>query len=73
MLVNLGGSANPALYRPTGKPDLTSGSWDPVPHADSPDGTFAVSNLTYSTTEGTNSAIYIESGDTNGFFRIESE
>ena len=73
MLVYLGEGADAAQYRPKGRAELDSGSWDAVPHAADPGGTFAVSNFAYSVTEGTNTAIYVKSTNTVEFFRIEVE
>jgi hypothetical protein len=73
MLVYLGVGADASQYRPKGRAELDSGSWDAVPHAADPGGTFAVSNLSYSVTEGTNTAIYVKSTNTVEFFRIEVE
>jgi hypothetical protein len=73
MLVYLGAGADASQYRPKGRAQLDSGSWDAVPHAADPGGTFAVSNLSYSVTEGTNTAIYVKSTNTVEFFRIEVE
>jgi hypothetical protein len=61
MLVYLADRADASKYRPKGRVALDDGSWDAVPHAAAPDGTFAVSNLSCSATEGTNTAIYVKS------------
>jgi hypothetical protein len=73
MVIQLDGGANPSQYSPKYKSDLHSGTWDPVPHADSPAGTFAVSNLSYAASEGTEAAIYVKSTNTVEFFRIDGQ
>jgi hypothetical protein len=73
MVVQLDAGVDASLYRPKNSTDLVFGSWNPVAHSDSFDGTFAISNLTYSAPEGTNKVIYVKSEDAAEFFRIDAE
>lgn len=56
---------------PLGRDDLLSGAWANVPHSDDGINPFMVTNLTYSTVEGTNVAIYVQTTNSAGFFGIE--
>jgi fibronectin-binding autotransporter adhesin len=56
---------------PLGRDDLLSGAWANIPHSDDGINTFMVTNLTYSTVEGTNVVIYVQTTNPAGFFGIE--
>ncbi len=73
MVVQLEAGADASQYRPKIKSDLTVGTWDPVAHSDSVSGTYAISNLTYSSAEGSNLVIYVTSTNTVEFFNIQAE
>ncbi|MEN8254824.1 MAG: hypothetical protein ABFR33_05070 [Verrucomicrobiota bacterium] len=60
-------------YWPEGRSDLSMGSWGTVAHSDNADGSFTETNLSYSATEGTHVAIYLQIDATNKFFRIQGE
>ena len=65
--------ADPAFYYPKGNTDLMSGTWAGVAHSDSAAGPFVVTNLTYSTAEGDNEVIYVETPDAMKFFGVGEE
>ena len=60
-------------YWPEGRADLVVGSWTNVPHSDDGANAFVVTNLDYSTAEGTNMVIYVEANMAKEFFRITGE
>ncbi len=60
-------------YWPEGKLDLVSGSWTNIAHSDDGVNAFVVTNLDYSTAEGTNKVIYVEASAAKEFFRINGE
>ena len=64
--------ADPALYYPKGTVDLTVG-FSGVAHSDNVAGPFIVTNLSYSTAEGDDEAIYVETTATEKFFGIGEE
>ena len=57
-------------YYPMTTPDLAPSSWVEVPHSKDGSDPFIVTNLAYSTTDGTNDIIYVKVGDAQGFFGI---
>ena len=58
-------------YYPVSKTDLvTGGTWTEVAHSDDGSHPFMVTNLSYSTAEGTNEVIYVQSTDVQKFFEI---
>lgn len=57
-------------YYPIADNDLTVASWTTVEHSDNPTTGFAVTNLDYSTTSGTNKVIYVQSTEAQKFFKI---
>lgn len=61
--------ADPALYYPKGSTDLTAG-FSGVAHSDDAGGPFVITNLSYSTAEGDNEAIYVETTEAAKFFGI---
>ena len=64
--------ADSALYYPKGTADLTLGFSD-VAHSDNAAGPFIVTNLSYSTAEGDDEAIYVETTEDAKFFGIGEE
>lgn len=68
LTVNVGGTAD--SYSLLGTDDLT-GSWAAVPHSDDGVNPFVVTNLGYSTSDGSNLVIYVETTNSSGFFGIE--
>ncbi len=64
--------ADPALYYPKGTANLTLG-FSGVAHSDNAAGPFVVTNLSYSTAEGDNEAIYVETTADQKFFGIGEE
>lgn len=61
------------LYYPKATTSLNTVPWAGVPHSDDGVNPFVVTNLTYSTTEGSNKVIYVETTDTAKFFGIGGE
>ena len=57
-------------YYPLATMDLTIPSWTNVPHSKDGSNPFIITNLAYSTTEGTNDAIYVKADDARSFFGI---
>ncbi len=57
-------------YYPLVTADLMVPSWTNVPHSKDGSAPFLVTNLTYSTADGTNSVIYLKADGTQGFFGI---
>ncbi|RKX42249.1 MAG: hypothetical protein DRP64_10145, partial [Verrucomicrobia bacterium] len=57
-------------YFPKITTNLMDGTWGSVAHSDDGVHPFLVTNLTYSTLEGTNQVIYVETSNPQGFFRI---
>ena len=53
--------------------NLIDGSWAGVAHSDDGVNGFFVTNLSYSTSEGSNKVIYVEANDTAAFFGIGEE
>jgi len=58
-------------FKLLGRPDLTDGSWIYVPHSDNSSGPFALGDLSTSTPEGGNHAIYVETTGSEFFYGIE--
>jgi hypothetical protein len=52
---------------------LTGGSWDSVAHSDDGMNAFFVTNLSYSTANGTNEVIYVQTTNSAAFFKIVGE
>ena len=61
----------PELLIPMTSPDLTEGSWTHVAHSNAPGNPFEVTNLGYSTVEGTNMEIYLPADTDKQFFRLQ--
>ena len=57
-------------YYPLATADLVVPSWTNVPHSKDGSAPFILTNLTYSTAEGTNDVIYVQADDAQGFFGI---
>ena len=60
-------------YWPEGVSDLVTGSWTNVAHSDDGANDFVITNLAYSTEEGTNKVIYVEADVAAEFFKIMGE
>jgi len=60
-------------YWPEGVSDLVSGSWASVAHSDNGVNAFVVTNLAYSTAEGSNEVIYVQAVNPDGFFKVVGE
>jgi len=73
MVVQLDAGVDASQYSPMVKTNLTEDIWNAVAHSDSAAGTYAVSNLTYSSAEGSNLVIYVTSTNAVEFFNIEAE
>jgi hypothetical protein len=58
-------------YSPVVRDALTGGSWVAVAHSDDGIHSFVQTNLTYSTTDGSNRVIYVQSGSSKGFFGLQ--
>ncbi len=61
----------PELLIPMVSPDLTEGSWTHVAHSNAPGNPFEVTNLNYSTVDGTNMEIYLPADAAKQFFRLQ--
>ena len=57
-------------FRLVGTTNLTEDSWSYVAHSDTVDSGFAISNLSYSASEGTNAVIYVDASAAAGFYGI---
>ena len=57
---------------PASTANLVDGAWGRIPHSDDAVNPYIVTNLTYSTTDGTNQFIYLQSNGTREFIRIQS-
>ncbi len=68
--IGLSASAKATDYWPVSSDSLVPANWVPVAHSDTPDGTFAVTNLTVAGGEGTNKVIYVKATSDVEFFRI---
>jgi hypothetical protein len=60
-------------YYPKSTADLQVGAWTGVPHSDDGVNAFVVTNLDYSTAEGTNEVIYVRATNSAAFFGIGGE
>jgi len=66
------GASSPEYYYPESTTNLVDGTWERIPHSDDGVNDFIVTNFNYSTTDGTNQVIYLQSTDkTSEFFRIQ--
>jgi len=61
----------PERYHPESSTDLSVGTWGSVPHSDDGVNAFIITNLDYSTSDGTNAVIYVQAADVAGFFKFE--
>jgi len=70
MVVNIPGT--PSNYYPKSSADLAIGTWANVAHSVDGNEPFVITNLDYSVADasGTNRVIYVQSGDSTGFFSI---
>jgi len=61
-----------SLYHPEAVTDLAIGTWTNVPHSDTAGGAYYATNLSYSTTDATetNEVIYIQTTEAKKFFNI---
>jgi hypothetical protein len=62
---------DPSQYSLIGRDDLSSGSWAPVAHSDDGLNAYILTNLSYSTTDGTNVTVYVSATSSVGFYGIE--
>ena len=60
-------------YWPEGVANLALGSWTNIAHSDDGVNAFVVTNLAYSTAEGTNEVIYVQTVNPAGFFKVVGE
>ena len=60
-------------YNLKGKANLTGSAWTNWPHSDDGVNPFVVTNLDYSSHDGTNKLIYVEAVDATAFFRVDGE
>jgi len=60
-------------YYPEYRTDLTGGTWTNVAHSDNGVNSFSLTNLNYSTTDGSNTIIFVQANDALEFFRITGE
>jgi hypothetical protein len=67
------GTTMPDRSFPESRNDLVAGSWTNVPHSSDGTSAFVETNLSYSTAEGTNYAIYVEGTNSAAFFKIITE
>lgn len=71
LVVNTPGASE--RYIPQSTDNLVLTSFAHVAHSDTAGGSYATTNLSYSTTEGTNVAIYVDATDAACFFKISGE
>ena len=64
-------AASPSDY-PASTTNLVGGIWVRIPHSDDGEIPFIVTNLNYSSTDGTNQFIYLQSTNRTGFVRMQS-
>ncbi len=70
--MEVSGASPAAGYWPASTTNLVNGAWERIPHSDDGLNDFIVTNLTYSTTDGTNRFIYLqESTNRTEFIRIQ--
>ncbi len=70
--LEVSGASPAASYCPASTTNLVNGAWGRIPHSDDGVNDFIVTNLTYSTTDGTNRFIYMQQGTNRiGFIRIQ--
>ncbi len=60
----------PVNYQPQATVNLVGAEWVNVPHSDNGTNPFIISDLSYSTTEGNNLVIYVQTTDAVKFFKI---
>lgn len=63
----------PESYYPLANVDLVNGGWSMVAHSDDGVNPFVVTNLSYSTVEGTNEVIYLKAEDAAKFFGVNEQ
>lgn len=61
------------LYSPLATMDLVNGGWGAVAHSDDGVNPFVVTNLSYSTVEGTNEVIYVQASDAHKFYGVNHQ
>ncbi len=67
--INVPGSLS--SYYPIGNTNLVNGTWAGVAHSDNGSNPFIMTNLSYSTSEGTNEIIYVQAAEAEKFFNID--
>ena len=71
MKLGISGSSPSAYYYPESTTNLVDGTWERIPHSDDGVNPFIVTNFNYSSTDGTNRFIYMQStGSASEFIRI---
>jgi len=71
--MEVSGASPSASFCPASTTNLVNGAWGRIPHSDDGVNDFIVTNLTYSTTDGTNRFIYMQQGTNRiEFIRIQS-
>ena len=64
---------NPDVQHLLGSTDLVNGGWSSIPHSDDGLNPYVQTNLLYSTPNGVNRVIYIQSGDAQAFFGVSAD
>ncbi len=70
MRLEISGATPAASYYPESTLSLVGETWEAVPHSDDGVNPFIVTDLSYSTTDGTNKFIYMQTTNSAEFFRI---
>ncbi len=71
LVIDMNQSSELGKYSPVIRDTLPGGSWAGVAHSDDGINSFVETNLTYSTTDGSNCVIYVQSTDSVGFFGLQ--
>lgn len=69
--LTIGTAGDLSAYTLMGCTNLVDGNWLAVAHSDDGENPFVETNLTYSTAEGSNAVIYVESSKDNEFFSLQ--
>ena len=67
MVVN---TTDPTASYPKATSNLVNAVWTSVPHSDNGANAFVVTNLSYSTADGSNNVIYVQASDAVQFYGI---
>ena len=71
MRLGIGVASPLANAYPESTTNLVDGTWGRIPHSDDGVNPFIVTNFNYSTTDGTNQFIYMQTTNSAEFFRIQ--